>query len=186
VRTFSEQESRPVGGSSDADILTFSAKTSGFLKIIVYQHGQAGLSQCEHFVDKGKRGQFFAILCGRLLRTAVKYKKFCLFCPIYFPKEQEFKSAAVTCTVAISRAPDKNVAWRYKNDLPGSLLRRCSLKNDLFKVFNLALHYFIRLTLMLCIGPGYEEPSVGYSPLNRHGRIERYGNFSSLAGSCMS
>jgi len=35
-------------------------------------HGQVGrgLSRCGHFANKEGGGQFFAILCGRLLRTA--------------------------------------------------------------------------------------------------------------------
>jgi len=39
---------------------------------MVCPHGQkgSGLSQCGHFSDKGGGGQFFAILCGRLLWTA--------------------------------------------------------------------------------------------------------------------
>jgi len=32
--------------------------------------GEGKLSQCGHFADKGERGQFFAILCGRLLCMA--------------------------------------------------------------------------------------------------------------------
>jgi len=41
---------------------------------MVCPHGQGGgFSQCGHFADKGSGGQFFAILCGRLLWTARKH-----------------------------------------------------------------------------------------------------------------
>jgi len=42
---------------------------------MVCPHGQGGrgLSQFGHFLERGE-GQFFAILCGRLLRTAPYYK----------------------------------------------------------------------------------------------------------------
>jgi len=44
-------------------------KTSDISKFMVCPHGQGGFSQCGHFVDKWEEGQFFAILCGRLLWT---------------------------------------------------------------------------------------------------------------------
>jgi len=40
---------------------------------VVCPHGQGeeeGLSQCGNFSDKGGKGQFFTILCERLLLTA--------------------------------------------------------------------------------------------------------------------
>jgi len=42
-----------------------------FSKFMVCPHGQGGrgLSQCGHFETRGE-GQFFVILCGRLLWTA--------------------------------------------------------------------------------------------------------------------
>jgi len=49
---------RTRGGSSDADIHPFCTKIFvDFSKFTVYPHGQGGLSQCEHFVEKV--GQFF-------------------------------------------------------------------------------------------------------------------------------
>jgi len=42
-----------------------------------------GLSQCGHFSDKGGEGQFFAILCGRLLWTAPNGKYFSGFSVFY-------------------------------------------------------------------------------------------------------
>jgi len=35
----------------------------------VCPHGEGWLSQCGHYADKGEKGQFFEILCRRLLRT---------------------------------------------------------------------------------------------------------------------
>jgi len=43
----------------------FGAKSSDFSKFMVCPHGQGGMSQCE----QGGGGQFFGILCGRLLWT---------------------------------------------------------------------------------------------------------------------
>jgi len=60
----------------------FDAKNIGFLKFMVCQHGQRGLSQCGHFVDKGRGGQIFAILCGRLLWTAPLYSFQTVLCAI--------------------------------------------------------------------------------------------------------
>jgi len=34
-------------------------KTLDFSKILVYPHGQGGLSPCGHFTDKGGRGSIF-------------------------------------------------------------------------------------------------------------------------------
>jgi len=48
----------------------FGTKTSDFSKFMVCPHGQGGLSQCGHFSDKRGGGQFFEILCVRLLWTA--------------------------------------------------------------------------------------------------------------------
>jgi len=45
-------------------------KNFGFLKFMVCPHGPGGLSQCRYFSDKRGGGQFFAVLCGRLLSTA--------------------------------------------------------------------------------------------------------------------
>jgi len=64
-------------GSSDLDILHFLAqKTSDFPKFMVCPYGQGGkgLNQCGHFTDKEGGGEFFPILCGRLLWT-VRYPK---------------------------------------------------------------------------------------------------------------
>jgi len=50
------------------------AKTSDFSKFMVCPRGQGakGLSLCGYFAAKGRGGQFFAILCGCLLWTAVR------------------------------------------------------------------------------------------------------------------
>jgi len=47
----------------------FWGKRLGFFKIYGVSAWTSGLSQCGHFADKGEGGggQFFAILCGRLL-----------------------------------------------------------------------------------------------------------------------
>jgi len=58
-------------------------KKTDFSKFMVCPHGQGGLSQCGRFADKEGWGQFFAILCGRLLWTAPKiigYKVIWLHC----------------------------------------------------------------------------------------------------------
>jgi len=34
----------------------FDAKTSDFSKFVICPYGQGGLSQCEHFADKGGEG----------------------------------------------------------------------------------------------------------------------------------
>jgi len=50
----------------------FGAKTPDFSKFMVCPHeqgGEGGLSQCGHFTDKGRGGQFFAILWTRPLWT---------------------------------------------------------------------------------------------------------------------
>jgi len=52
----------------------FGAKSFGSFEIYgvsAWARGR-GLSQCEHFEDKEGGGQFFAILCGRLLWMASK------------------------------------------------------------------------------------------------------------------
>jgi len=49
----------------------FVQKTKDFSKFMICPQGKGGLSQCRHFVDKGEGGQFFAILCGRLLWTVL-------------------------------------------------------------------------------------------------------------------
>jgi len=45
----------------------------------------------------------------------------------------------------VVRASDRNFFWGYRENLPGPLLRRSSLKKvlDLIKVFDLVLHYMI-------------------------------------------
>jgi len=62
------------GGSSDVDGRPhfLATKTSDFSKFIVCPHGQGGrgLSQCGNFVDNGRGGQFFEILCRHPLWTA--------------------------------------------------------------------------------------------------------------------
>jgi len=47
-------------------------KTSNFLKFMVCPHEQwvEGVEQVRSFFRQGKGGQFFVILCGRLLWTA--------------------------------------------------------------------------------------------------------------------
>jgi len=45
-------------------------KTSDIFQFKMYPHGQGGLSQCRHFLDKRGGGQFFSVLCERFLRTA--------------------------------------------------------------------------------------------------------------------
>jgi len=59
---------------------------------MVCPHGQGErLRQCGHFADKGRGGQFFAILCGRLLWTGPyilcycynDYKILALFCYLH-------------------------------------------------------------------------------------------------------
>jgi len=59
----------------------FVQKLLDFSKFMVCPHGQEkeGLSQRGHFADKGEGGQFFAILCGRLLWTAPKTKNTLFF-----------------------------------------------------------------------------------------------------------
>jgi len=65
------------GGISDADVRTFwCKKTLNFSKFMVWRW----LSLFGHYADKGsERVNFFAILCGRVLWTALnhrnKYKK---------------------------------------------------------------------------------------------------------------
>jgi len=56
------------GGYSDANVRLLVQKTSDFSKFIVCPHGQRGLSHCRQ--GEGGGGQFFAILCWRLLWTA--------------------------------------------------------------------------------------------------------------------
>jgi len=52
-------------GSSMRTYVLFGAK---FFRIfMVCPNGQGGLSQCGHFASKRGGGQYFAILCGRLL-----------------------------------------------------------------------------------------------------------------------
>jgi len=60
------------GGSSDVDSTLFGGKNIGFYEIygVSARTWGRGLSQCGQFVDKEGGGQFFAILCGRLLWTA--------------------------------------------------------------------------------------------------------------------
>jgi len=54
------------------------AKNSEFFKmygvsgVSAWARGGGGLGQFGHFADKGKEGQCFAILCGRLLWTVPK------------------------------------------------------------------------------------------------------------------
>jgi len=57
-------------------------KTSDFSKFMVSGQVQEkrGLSQCQYFVDKGRGGQFFAILCGHLSRTAPQTFQFVEAC----------------------------------------------------------------------------------------------------------
>jgi len=52
----------------------FGAKSLGFSKFMVCPRGQEGrgLNQCEHFTDKGRGDNFFAILCARHLWAAPK------------------------------------------------------------------------------------------------------------------
>jgi len=46
------------------------AKNFKFFEIYGMSARTRGVVQCGHFSDKGEGGQFFAILCGRLLWTA--------------------------------------------------------------------------------------------------------------------
>jgi len=61
----------------------FGAKNFGFIEIYGVSVRTKGreFNQCGHFADKGVGGQFFAILCGRLLWTAPNVFPICLhFC----------------------------------------------------------------------------------------------------------
>jgi len=64
------------GGGEVLQIRTsalFGAKNFRFRNLLCVRTDMRGegLTQCVHFADKGERGQFFAILCGRLLWTAL-------------------------------------------------------------------------------------------------------------------
>jgi len=63
----------------------FGAKNFGLFKIYGVSaptRVEGMLSQCGHFADKGEGGQFFTILCGRLLWTAPKntFVNYCKVC----------------------------------------------------------------------------------------------------------
>jgi len=52
----------------------FLAQKHGFFEIYGTSErtrGKGGVNQCGHFSNKGGRGQFFTILCGRLLWTSL-------------------------------------------------------------------------------------------------------------------
>jgi len=67
VRTFCGQGG---GGSSVADVCTFWRKKLRVFRTLWCVRTEKGLNHCGHFTDNGS--QFFAISCGRLLRTAPK------------------------------------------------------------------------------------------------------------------
>jgi len=73
VRTFFRQRGR--GGSSDADVRTFSRKnTPDFFKFMMCPHEQrGGLSQCGHFADKGVN---FSRFCADVFYVGLPYVLF--------------------------------------------------------------------------------------------------------------
>jgi len=71
------------GGLQMRTSALFGAETSDFSKLKMCPQGQRRwwLSQCVYFATRG-RGQFFAILCGRLLRTA----PYCISTRLYYSR----------------------------------------------------------------------------------------------------
>jgi len=69
-QTFCGQDGE--GVTSDVDVRTFWRKNTRIFEIYgVSARTRRGLSQCGHFANE-QWGQFFSILCGRLLRTGPK------------------------------------------------------------------------------------------------------------------